>query len=79
LITEAGTPRAELLRLAGALEDSSERPIAQAIAKGATQETGAPPTAPELSNVEGISVQGVVEGHAVLVGRESLIAERALP
>lgn len=34
---EPDVDRAELLRLAGALEDASEHPIAQAIAKGATQ------------------------------------------
>src|SRR5699024_7524227 len=36
-ITEPGVDRTELLRLAGALEDASEHPIAQAIAKGAVQ------------------------------------------
>src|SRR5699024_6972080 len=38
VVTDEGTDRAELLRLAGAVEDASEHPIAQAIAKGATQE-----------------------------------------
>ncbi|HET6499347.1 MAG TPA: heavy metal translocating P-type ATPase [Amycolatopsis sp.] len=73
--TEPGTDRAELLRLAGALEDSSEHPIAQAVAKAATQETGALLTPEDFVNVEGKGVQGVVDGHAVLVGRESLLAE----
>ena len=72
---EAGTDRDELLRLAGALEDASEHPIAQAIAKGATQEVGALPTPESFANVEGKGVQGIVDGHAVLVGRESLLAE----
>ncbi len=70
-----GTDRAELLRLAGALEDASEHPIAQAIAKGATQEVGALPTPEDFANIEGKGVQGVVDGHAVLVGRDSLLAE----
>ena len=74
-ITEPGTDRAELLRLAGALEDASEHPIAQAIAKGAVQETGQLPTPEDFANVEGKGVQGVVDGHAVLVGRESLLAD----
>lgn len=75
VIVEAGTDRAELLRLAGALEDASEHPIAQAIAKGATQEVGALPPLADFANIEGKGVQGIVEGHAVLVGRESLLAE----
>ncbi|MFJ4760203.1 heavy metal translocating P-type ATPase [Kocuria marina] len=74
-ITEPGTDRAEMLRLAGALEDASEHPIAQAIAKGAVQEVGALPTPEDFANIEGKGVQGVVDGHAVLVGRESLLAD----
>ena len=73
--TAAGVDRRELLRLAGAVEDASEHPIAQAVAKAATQEIGALPAAEDFVNVEGKGVQGVVDGHAVLVGRESLLAE----
>ncbi|GAB2817964.1 heavy metal translocating P-type ATPase [Alpinimonas psychrophila] len=75
VFVEAGTDRAELLRLAGALEDASEHPIAQAIAKGATQEVGALPTPEDFANIQGKGVQGIVDGHAVLVGRDSLLAE----
>ncbi|MBX9245848.1 copper-translocating P-type ATPase [Actinotalea ferrariae] len=75
VVVEPGTDRVELLRLAGALEDASEHPIAQAIAKGATQEIGTLPTPEDFANVDGMGVQGVVEGHAVLVGRPSLLAE----
>ncbi|UPO77913.1 heavy metal translocating P-type ATPase [Arthrobacter sp. Helios] len=77
-VAEPGTGRAELLRLAGALEDASEHPIAQAIAKGAVQETGPLPAPEDFANVEGKGVQGVVDGHAVVVGRESLLAEWSL-
>ncbi|TQL81562.1 heavy metal translocating P-type ATPase [Microbacterium saperdae] len=75
VFVEDGTERAELLRLAGALEDASEHPIAQAIAKGATQEVGPLPTPEDFANIEGKGVQGIVDGHAVLVGRDSLLAE----
>ncbi|MFT4230326.1 MAG: heavy metal translocating P-type ATPase [Microbacterium sp.] len=75
VITEPGTDRAELLRLAGALEDASEHPIAQAVAKAAVQETGALTAPEDFANIEGKGVQGVVDGHAVLVGRESLLAD----
>ena len=78
VVTEPGADRSELLRLAGALEDASEHPIAQAIAKGATQEVGTLPAVEGFANIEGKGVQGVVEGHAVLVGRDSLLAEWSL-
>ena len=78
VVTEPGADRAELLRLAGALEDASEHPIAQAIAKGATQEVGTLPQVEGFANLEGKGVQGVVDGHAVLVGRETLLAEWSL-
>ncbi|KIP51982.1 heavy metal translocating P-type ATPase [Leucobacter komagatae] len=78
VVTEPGTDRADLIRFAGALEDASEHPIAQAIAKGATQEVGTLPEVEGFANLEGKGVQGVVDGHAVLVGRESLLAEWSL-
>ena len=76
-IPAPGVDRAELLRLAGALENASEHPIAQAIATGATAEVGDLPTPETFKNIEGLGVQGIVEGHAVLVGREALLAEWA--
>ncbi len=69
------TTEAEVLRLAGALENASEHPIAQAVATAATDATGPLPTPEDFQNVPGLGVQGVVEGHAVLVGREQLLAE----
>ncbi|WP_327369076.1 heavy metal translocating P-type ATPase [Streptomyces sp. NBC_01217] len=74
--TADGTDEGDVLRLAGALEHSSEHPIAQAVAAGATARTGGPlPTPEDFANIAGLGVQGVVEGHAVLVGREQLLAE----
>ncbi|GAA1925342.1 heavy metal translocating P-type ATPase [Nocardioides marmoribigeumensis] len=70
-----GVRREELLRLAGALEAASEHPIAQAIARGAAEEVGPLPTPEDFANLEGRGVQGVVGGHAVLVGRESLLED----
>jgi Cu+-exporting ATPase len=75
VVAEAGVERADILHLAGALEDASEHPIAQAIAKGAAQEIGALPTPEDFANVEGKGVQGVVDGVAVVVGRASLLAD----
>ncbi|MER7792096.1 heavy metal translocating P-type ATPase [Streptomyces sp. NPDC097640] len=76
--TAKGTDETDVLRLAGALEHSSEHPIAQAVAAGATARVGALPTPEDFANLAGLGVQGVVEGHAVLVGREKLLAEWAI-
>lgn len=73
--TDDGVEREELLRLAGALEDASEHPIAQAVAAAATRELGALPAVEEFGNIEGKGVQGIVDGHAVVVGRTSLLAD----
>ncbi|MEU7102486.1 heavy metal translocating P-type ATPase [Streptomyces longwoodensis] len=67
-----------VLRLAGALEHASEHPVARAVAAGALERAGALPVPEDFANVPGLGVQGVVEGHAVLVGRRRLLAEWAM-
>ena len=74
VITGPDTDRETLLRYAGALEDASEHPVAQAIAKGAKAELGTLPAPEDFANVEGKGVHGIVDGHAVIVGRDSLLA-----
>ncbi|CAM5446213.1 carbonate dehydratase [Streptomyces avidinii] len=70
-----GVDEAELLRLAGSLEHASEHPIARAIATGAAERAGRLPVPENFENLAGLGVQGVVDGHAVLVGREKLLAD----
>ncbi|WP_217213497.1 cation-translocating P-type ATPase [Streptomyces sp. AC550_RSS872] len=76
--TGDNTEEAEVLRLAGALEHASEHPIARAVADGALAKLGSLPTPEDFANVPGLGVQGVVDGHAVLVGRERLLEEWAM-
>lgn len=75
VVVDDSTTREELLRLAGALEDASEHPVAQAIATGATQQVGDLPAPESFESVQGLGAQGVVDGHAVVVGREALLAD----
>ena len=74
-----GVDAAELLRLAGAVENASEHPIAQAIATGAAEQIGALPAVEQFENLEGRGVRGTVEGRSVLVGRASLQEDQGLP
>lgn len=74
VIAEDGVDAAELVRLAGAVEHASEHPIAKAIAAASTQL----PAVTDFTNVEGKGVQGVADGHSIVVGRESLLADWGL-
>jgi Cu+-exporting ATPase len=69
------TTRDEVLRLAGAVENASEHPIARAIAAAAP---GPLPDVGSFGSTPGAGVTGVVEGHAVFAGRAALLAEWAL-
>ncbi|MBV6697650.1 cation-translocating P-type ATPase [Kitasatospora aureofaciens] len=75
--TAEGVTEAEALRLAGALEHASEHPIAAAIAAAAAERTGALPPVEDFENVPGLGVRGVVDGHAVVAGREALLNSRS--
>ena len=73
----AVTSSSELINLAAAVEHLAEHPIARAIAAAATA-----PLAPatEFRSTAGLGVSGIVEGHAVVVGRPSHLAEEwAMP
>ncbi|MEU3130440.1 copper-translocating P-type ATPase [Mesorhizobium sp. B2-3-3] len=76
--TAGSTDETEVLRLAGALEHSSEHPIARAVAEGAAATVGTLPVPEDFANVPGLGVQGVVDGRAVLVGREKLLGAWAV-
>ncbi|MFE1332677.1 heavy metal translocating P-type ATPase [Streptomyces microflavus] len=78
--TSDGTNENDVLRLAGAVEHSSEHPIAQAVAAGAVDRLGGAtlPTPEDFANIPGLGVQGVVEGHTVLVGRPRLLADAGI-
>ena len=64
-----GASRAEVLRLAGAVEAASEHPVAQAVAAAARAELGQVPPVSAFRNRAGSGVDGLVDGHAVSVGR----------
>ena len=77
VVTADGVEEDEALRLVGAVEHASEHPIARAIADVALRQ-GALPPVESFSNREGLGVEGVVDGHALVVGRPTLLAEWGL-
>ncbi|HEV7565287.1 MAG TPA: heavy metal translocating P-type ATPase [Microbacteriaceae bacterium] len=72
VITAHGTDKTEAVQIVASLEHASEHPIARAIAAGAT----GPLTAVEgFRNRDGLGVEGVVGGHAVVAGRPAVLAD----
>ena len=72
VVPAAGVDRAAALRLVAALESASEHPVARAIAASGGERL---PAVESFRNREGLGVEGVVEGHAVVAGRPLLLAE----
>jgi Cu+-exporting ATPase len=68
----------EVLRIAGAVESASEHPVAAAIAFAARDRVGPLPPVEEFENTPGLGVSGVVDGHAVVIGRRALLEQWAL-
>ncbi|WP_345680928.1 heavy metal translocating P-type ATPase [Yinghuangia aomiensis] len=73
-----GVDADELLRLAGALEHAGEHPIAKAVAAAAAERFGPLPGVEGFANREGLGVEGVVDGHALVAGRPALLADWGL-
>ena len=64
-----GAGRTDVLRLAGAVEDASEHPVARAVAEAARAEVGALPAVTDFRNLPGQGVVGLVDGLEVTVDR----------
>ena len=70
-----GVDRRQALHLVGSLEHASEHPVARAIAAAAAADGASLSSLESFKNREGLGVEGIVEGHAVLAGRPSLLEE----
>ncbi len=75
IICAQSSTRSEILLYAGALEHASEHPVARAIAKAARTELGQLPVVTDFESSPGMGTTGVVNGHKVMVGRESLFSK----
>jgi Cu+-exporting ATPase len=65
----------DVLRLAGAVEDASEHPVARAVAAAARERFGSLPPVESFRNLPGSGVVGVVEGRRVEVGRDGVLID----
>ena len=75
IICTQSSTRGEILLYAGALEHASEHPVARAIASAARTELGQLPDVTDFKSSPGMGTTGVVNGHKVMVGRESLFSK----
>ena len=78
VVSAEGVDPRQLLRLAGSAEDASEHPIGRAIAEWARAELGRLDAVESFTNRAGMGIEAVVDGHAVIVGRPSTLAEWGL-
>ena len=73
-----GTGDEEALRLAGAVEDASEHPVGQAVARFAAARLGALPRAESFTALPGAGVRGTVGGREITVGSPDLFTRLSL-
>ncbi len=78
VVPAPGTTADDVLCLVGAVEDASEHPVGRAITAAARSKLGSLPPVESFTNTQGLGVQGVVDGHAVVAGRERFLADWGL-
>ena len=69
-------PAADVIRLAGALEQGSSHPLAKAILARAAEDAMALPAAADLATIGGKGIMGTVAGEALFLGSPSAAAGR---
>jgi len=78
VVAGPGEDEKEALLLTGAVEDASEHPIGQAIARLAAERFGSLPSVTGFTALPDAGVQGGVDGRVVTVGSPRLFAELSL-
>jgi P-type Cu+ transporter len=72
VLTADGTSHETLLRLAGAVEQASEHPVAAAIAEAAQADLARLPHSERFLAMPGLGARGTVDGREVIIGRADL-------
>lgn len=76
IITTNGWSENDLLRLAAAVEQNSEHPLAIAILQEAKVRSLDLPKVDHFNSITGGGISGHVEGHEVLIGKSNLLRDR---
>jgi Cu+-exporting ATPase len=74
-VLAAGGTRAEVLRLAAAVQSASEHPLAKAVARAAQAEGITPPSAGEARAIPGRGVEARIEGRRLAIASDRWAAE----
>lgn len=64
-----------ILRLAGVVEKASEHPLGRTIVAAAAEMTNIDGTATDVEVIKGVGIEGVVDGHHVVVGSERAVSD----
>lgn len=64
-----------ILRLAGVVEKASEHPLGRTIVAAAAKMTNIDGTATDVDVIKGVGIEGVVDGHHVVVGSERAVSD----
>ena len=72
------TDAQQVLRLAGAVENASEHPLARAIVQAASDKDLTLPEAADFESITGGGVSGTVESRRVVIGDASLLESRGI-
>ena len=75
----AEASEAELLRLAGGLQQGSEHPLAKAVLQGCAERSIALPTLNDSRALAGLGIAGEVEGRTLQLGSSRLLQAQNLP
>jgi len=78
IVTDGTVNEGDVLRLAAALEQYSEHPLARAILNEAKERLMRIPEAKEFVSITGGGVRGIVEGKEVYLGRPEIVTEAYL-
>ncbi|MBI2100845.1 MAG: copper-translocating P-type ATPase [Candidatus Vogelbacteria bacterium] len=73
IVTTFGMDRRELLRLAAAVEIGSEHPLARAVIAKGKEELGQLPAVSDFRSLQGMGIEGIVEGKKLVIGNTTLL------
>lgn len=76
IITTGGWSENDLIRLAAAVEQNSEHPLASSIIQGAKDRSLSIPKVNNFSSITGSGISGNVENHEILIGKFNLLQNK---